>query len=129
MQSTNQAGGRPAQSGYPGNLNGGLRRVSCFIALLAADAMGIVPAQLVHARGGSGVVARARQVAMYLMHTTLSVKHHDIAAAFERDRSTVAHACRAVEDLRDDPRIDKRILAVETTLAPIVPLLRAELSR
>jgi hypothetical protein len=48
-----------------------------------------------------------------------------VALAFERDRSTVAHACRLIEDKRDEPDFDAHIGALEEALrlapAPIPP--------
>ncbi len=35
-------------------------------------------------------------------------------AFFQRDRTTVAHACGVVEDLRDDPRFDRVLELLET---------------
>lgn len=55
---------------------------------------------------GPAEVAFARQVAMYLACTRLGVSYTDAGAAFGRDRTTAAHACRLVEERRDDPRID-----------------------
>lgn len=48
-----------------------------------------------------------RQIAMYLSHVVLSVPYGTIAAAFGRDRSTVAHSCAVVEDRRDDKAYDR----------------------
>lgn len=48
-----------------------------------------------------------RQIAMYLSHVVLSVPYATIAAAFGRDRSTVAHSCAVVEDRRDDKAYDR----------------------
>lgn len=64
-------------------------------------------------RRGSAEVARARQVAMYLLHTALSVPYGEVAAMFGRDRTTVSHACRTIEDLRDDPMHDELLLRLE----------------
>lgn len=42
-----------------------------------------------------------RQITMYLCRVVLSMRYQQIAAAVERDRSTVIHGCAAVEDRRD----------------------------
>ncbi|MAP95878.1 MAG: hypothetical protein CMK07_13085 [Ponticaulis sp.] len=57
---------------------------------------------------GRGVkpVARARQVAMYLAHTSCSLSLSATGEAFGRDKSTVGHAVQFIEDLRDDPEFD-----------------------
>jgi chromosomal replication initiation ATPase DnaA len=68
---------------------------------------------MLSARRGAAEVARARQVAMYLLHTSLSIAYADIAGMFARDRTTVSHACRTIEDLRDDPMHDDMIMRLE----------------
>ena len=55
---------------------------------------------------GQAQVAQARQVAMYLLHCAFSVSFTDIGHAFARDRTTVGHACKLVEDRRDDSTFD-----------------------
>lgn len=59
---------------------------------------------------------RARQVAMYMAHVALGVSLSEVAKAFGRDRKTASHACRVVEDLRDDPTFDASLQAMETAL-------------
>lgn len=61
-------------------------------------------------------VARARQVAMYLSHVGLGMSLARIAAALGRDRSTVAHGCHKIEDLRDDPDVDEWLEDLEEQL-------------
>ncbi|NJM33573.1 MAG: DNA replication initiation protein [Rhodomicrobium sp.] len=61
-------------------------------------------------------VAQPRQIAMYLAHVTFGLSLTQIGQLFSRDRTTVAHACRAVEDLRDDPVMDKALGVLETAL-------------
>mgnify|MGYP001292082779 CR=1 FL=1 len=51
-------------------------------------------------------IAFARQVAMYIAHVQLGLKLHEVGRYFDRDRTTVAHACRLVEDHRDNSEID-----------------------
>lgn len=60
--------------------------------------------------------ALARQVAMYLCHTLFSVKVTDTAQAFGRNPSTVSHALRRIEDLRDDEKFDRTLNTIETKL-------------
>ena len=68
-------------------------------------------------RGGRRA-ALARQVAMYLSHTALRISVADVARAFMRHRSTAHHALlRHVEDLRDDPAMDRALATLETMLA------------
>lgn len=55
---------------------------------------------------GVAKVALARQVAMYLAHVSVGLNFTQIGELFERDRTTVAHACGVIEDRRDDPLFD-----------------------
>ena len=59
-------------------------------------------------------VALARQVAMYLAHVGYELSLSRVAFAFGRDRTTVAHACHLIEDMRDDAAFDARLDALET---------------
>lgn len=65
---------------------------------------------------GSADVALARQAAMYLCHVAFELSLTRVAAAFGRDRSTVAHACHVIEDRRDDPAFEHWIGALELVL-------------
>jgi chromosomal replication initiation ATPase DnaA len=65
----------------------------------------------------------ARQVAMYVANVGFGMSCARVAAAMGRDRSTVAYACRAVEERRDDPAFDRWIDALEQSAAraPVLP--------
>ncbi len=58
---------------------------------------------------GRANVALARQVAMYIAHVGCSLSLTEVGELFERDRTTVAHACGVVEQRRDDRRFDDAI--------------------
>lgn len=58
-------------------------------------------------------VSRVRQITMYVAHVVLRLNRADIGRGFNRDRTTVAHACHQVEDLRDDEDFDRIVLMVE----------------
>ncbi|MEZ5840088.1 MAG: helix-turn-helix domain-containing protein [Hyphomicrobiales bacterium] len=62
-------------------------------------------------------VALARQVAMYLCHVVLGLTLSEIGDHFGRDRTTVSHACRVVEDRRDERAFDSLVEELETKLA------------
>jgi len=62
-------------------------------------------------------VAFARQVAMYLAHISRGLTLTEVGRCFERDRTTVAHACRMVEDHRDRPEIDLALDYLEAAIA------------
>jgi len=72
---------------------------------------------------GSREMVRARQVAMYLTHVGLGMSLSRVAAAFERDRSTVAHACHRIEEMRDESAFDLWLDALEEGLSTVAPLL------
>jgi chromosomal replication initiation ATPase DnaA len=61
----------------------------------------------------SPLAAFARQTAMYLAHTVLGRSFSEVGVLFDRDRTTAAHACRLVEERRDDPAIDAILHALE----------------
>jgi chromosomal replication initiation ATPase DnaA len=86
------------------------------VVALAAGAVGM-PIDQVMGGGRETRVAFARQVAMYVMHVAFGVSLGRVAMAFGRDRSTIAHACRRIEDMRDDKRFDRWIEALEAAAA------------
>jgi chromosomal replication initiation ATPase DnaA len=82
------------------------------VRTVAAD-FGLPPQDLLAARRGSSQIAFARQVAMYLAHVGCALSFETVGRAFGRDRTTVAHACRVVEDGRDDAGLDRRLARLE----------------
>jgi chromosomal replication initiation ATPase DnaA len=67
--------------------------------------------------------AFARQVAMYLAHVVCGLSLTAVGALFQRDRTTVAHACGVIEDRRDDPDLDARIEHLEHAVASLIDAL------
>ena len=67
--------------------------------------------------------AFARQVAMYLAHVVCGLNLTAVGALFQRDRTTVAHACGVVEDRRDDPDARARIEHLEQAVASLIDAL------
>jgi chromosomal replication initiation ATPase DnaA len=65
--------------------------------------------------------ARARQTAMYLAHIAFGMSMDRVAHAFGRDRSTVAYACRVIEDRREDGDFDDRLDRLEEFLRAAPP--------
>ncbi|MEM9224503.1 MAG: helix-turn-helix domain-containing protein [Pseudomonadota bacterium] len=61
-------------------------------------------------------VAFARQISMYCAHVTFGWSLTEAGAVFSRDRTTAAHACRVVEDRRDEPEVDAIVQQVENAL-------------
>ncbi|MCF2522984.1 helix-turn-helix domain-containing protein [Bradyrhizobium sp. G127] len=81
-------------------------------ACVAFD-FGLDAAELEAGLRGSQRVAFARQIAMYLAHVCFELSFESVGRAFGRDRTTVAHACRVVEDGRDDIWFDCRIATLD----------------
>lgn len=53
---------------------------------------------------------------MYLANVGAGVSFSDVGRSFRRDRTTVAHACGRIEDLRDDPAWDLPLTLIEGAL-------------
>jgi chromosomal replication initiation ATPase DnaA len=70
-------------------------------------------------RGGrtSRDATRVRQLAMYVAHVILKFSMKEVGVGFQRDRTTVLHACHLVEDLRDDPDFDQMAGLAERVVA------------
>lgn len=90
------------------------RRICHDIARLVAEEFELDAAAVTSPTRGSPHAAYARQVAMYLAHVGFALSFEAIGRAFDRDRTTVSHACRVVEDSRDDAGLDRRLAALET---------------
>lgn len=73
---------------------------------------------------GRPAAAFARQVAMYLAHVAFGLSLTEVGHVFARDRTTVAHACSLVEDLRDDLTFDRSLELLEGVLRFLVPSQR-----
>jgi chromosomal replication initiation ATPase DnaA len=100
-------------------------------ARLAADvasyALGVPSAEILDQKRGAVSAAFARQVAVYLCHVGFEMSLARIAVAFGRDRSTIAHACHAIEDRREEGVFDDWIGSLEAMLrcAPLAEQRRA----
>lgn len=99
-------------SNSPSELNSPVRRCREIVAHVAPE-FGVRSADVESTARGSQKVAFARQVAMYLAHVGLGLGFATVGECFRRDRTTVAHACRVVEDRRDDIWFDCRLAALE----------------
>lgn len=53
---------------------------------------------------------------MYLAHVVFAANLTRAGRIFGRDRTTARHACSQIEDLRDDPRVDRAFDALEFAL-------------
>ncbi|MFM9860708.1 helix-turn-helix domain-containing protein [Pseudoxanthobacter sp. M-2] len=76
-----------------------------------------LPSTDLHAPTRRADIALARQVAIYVAHVGLAETLTAAGRRFGRDRSTAAHACRRVEDRRDDPGFDGLVAGIEAAVA------------
>lgn len=80
--------------------------------------------QLLSPTRGQKQTALARQIAMYLAHTTGGLSLSCVGRLFARDRTTVAHACAQVEDARDEQHFDRTLSHLESAIAWQMELFR-----
>lgn len=83
---------------------------------LVAYALKLPADEMLASKRGMAEVAYARQLAMYAVYVSFGISLARVAAAFGRDRSTVAYACHLVEDRRDDAELDTWLDALEAAL-------------
>jgi hypothetical protein len=62
-------------------------------------------------------VSRVRQIAMYVTHVVLGLSMNEVGRGFQRERTTVLHACHLIEDMRDDREFDRIIAMTERVAA------------
>lgn len=82
----------------------------------AAIEFGVPDLDLANPEQRSPLIDYARQVAMYLASCSFGMTMTRIGEMFGRDRSTVSHAIRVVEDGRTDPVLDEKIERLEIWL-------------
>ena len=70
---------------------------------------GVSASETNRASRGSPNAAFARMMAMYLLHVEFSLSYKEVAKLFTRDPSTIAYACRIIEDSRDASETDERL--------------------
>jgi hypothetical protein len=100
----------PDQTIDPSTLH---QSVCQWVVVRVATDYGLDPSELTGSIRGSPRVAFARQVAMYLAHVGFALSFEAVGQNFGRDRTTVSHACRVVEDSRDDLWLDCRLAVLE----------------
>jgi len=76
-------------------------------------------------KGAGRQAAFARQVAMYLLQTVFDMTMTRAAELFARDRSTVSHALKVIEDSRDDPVFNRKLEKVEDFLQQSLETFRS----
>ena len=96
-----------------------LRRRHDLVLACTALACGLSRRALVHAGRGRPEAILARHMAMYLMHVIFAVPMPEVARLFRRDRSTVAYACRRIEEDREDARFDAFMHDLELAISTL----------
>ena len=95
-----------ATTGGDSHIRSSSNRYRSAVSRVVAAAFDVTGQDLHLPRRGRAKVALARQVAMYLAHVGLGLTLSDAGRLFRRDRTTAAHACRLVENLRDEHSFD-----------------------
>ena len=113
-----------------GDLSSASRRdIGCSLCRRLVSVSFAVPLEELEARTRCQAdVAFARQIAMYLAHTTLRLLMTEVGLGFGRDRTTVAHACAVVEDRRDDKAFDALMIQLEDLLGQMLEVAEATLT-
>ena len=91
------------------------------VVQLVSERLDVTVEQLFAAGRCSAIVARARQIAMYLMHVELGRNYAEVGRCFGRDRTTVSHACMQIEDLREAADFDAEIDRIEQAIRALAP--------
>ncbi|MBN8552218.1 MAG: chromosomal replication initiator DnaA [Caulobacterales bacterium] len=105
----------------------GTDRADQGVAALVVEMVALATAtprnEILDGRHRGRAAAHARQMAMYLIHVIFQWPLDRIGAAFGRDRTTAGHACRRVEDRRDDQGTDEMLDRLEACLrlSPCAP--------
>jgi len=103
-------------SRYPNLLN-------VFVIQMVASAMEVDAGEITRQPRGNTKLCRARQVAMYLMNVALGISFNEIGKVFGKDRTTVSYACGVIEELRDVPVFDDRLIELEDILSTVLQML------
>lgn len=89
------------------------------VARLVAQGRKIPLDLLLHRTRCKPEVAEARMLAMYLVHVMHGRTYSQVGLFFGRDRTTVAHACARIEDLRDELGFDAEVSTLEEAIDAI----------
>ena len=89
------------------------RLISRLAKEVVCEAYSIPHADLLAKDRGGSQISLARQIAMYLSHIVGQLTLVEIAMQFDRQRSTISHACINVEDRRDSPVFDMQLEFME----------------
>lgn len=95
-------------------------RTRTLIEAAVAHVYGVGIEELRSRSRGKKAVARSRQIAMYLAHVVCGLSLTEVGELFSRDRTTVAHACSVIEDIRDEPVFDETLELLECVIRNIL---------
>jgi chromosomal replication initiation ATPase DnaA len=96
---------------------------------IVATASGVAVSELRAPGRGPASTAFARQTAIYLGHVVFGLSLTRLGHAFGRDRTTARHACRTVEERRDDPATDRRLSILEAACGDAAAALAPKCGR
>ncbi len=99
----------------PARLANQAHQISIVIGAVSLE-FGLTELDITRPRKQSPHLRFARQVAMYLSHVVYELNHTHVANLFNKDRSTVSHACKVVEESRDDAVFDMKLIRLENFL-------------
>lgn len=80
------------------------------------NSQNIAPHYLLGPSRGSRHLSRARQTLYYLLHICFGMSFTRIAELVHRDRTSVSHGVRQIEDLRDQEAIDRYLHFAELAM-------------
>ncbi|WP_051929217.1 helix-turn-helix domain-containing protein [Thermopetrobacter sp. TC1] len=83
-----------------------LKRRRDRVFAVVASAFGLSRRALKQAGRDDARAVFARQVGLYLLHVVFSLPMQTVGQICGKDRTTVAHACRRVEDFRENAAFD-----------------------
>ena len=89
--------------------------------VLLSDFFQVPIEELRSTQRGSSHVARIRQFGMYIAHTMFGLSMSEVAHAFNRERTTIKHACHLIEDMREDTSFDRSVSSFEYLIRTIYP--------
>jgi hypothetical protein len=94
-------------------------RAAAEVATLVARRRQVPMDQLLHRSRCKPDIAEARMPAMYLVHVMLGRTYSEVGRLFDRDRTTVAHACARIEDLRDIEGFEAEVSELEAEIGAV----------
>jgi CO dehydrogenase/acetyl-CoA synthase alpha subunit len=91
-----------------------LSRRAVYACALVARACHVPITAITSTSRNSAAASEARMLVMYLLHTVTRYNLTEIATVFDRDRTTVGHAVKTVEDSRDNLIFDWLVRRIES---------------